>query len=255
MIDWRNAWSRQFAETSRYLVYRGVTLAIWIGLVLIVSEVWRRATFRYVQDARRRRQVLVLRRVVVVCAIGGAVVAGLVSEFGSLATYAGFVTAGLAVALQNVILSVVAYFFLIGRYGVRVGDRITLSGVTGNVVDVGLMRLYLMELAGSGPDLRPTGRIVVYSNSVIFQPTALFKQIPGTDYVWHTLTLTLSPSSDFQVAERKLTEAVNSVYEQYRASIELQHENVQRSLDIQVPSPRPESRLRFTDSGLEFWVR
>ena len=60
---------------------------------------------------------------------------GLVSEVGSVATYVGFVTAGVAVALQNVILAVVAYFFLIGRYGVKVGDRITLAGVTGRVVD------------------------------------------------------------------------------------------------------------------------
>ncbi|MGD1093622.1 MAG: mechanosensitive ion channel family protein, partial [Bryobacteraceae bacterium] len=195
LLDWRNAVYRQFAETGRYLVIRGVTLAIWIGIVLVISEVWRRATFRYVQDSRRRRQVLVLRRIVVACGITFAVIMALISEFGSLATYAGFVTAGLAVALQNVILSVVAYFFLIGRYGVRVGDRVTITGVTGNVIDIGLMRIYLMELAGNGPDLRPTGRIVVYSNSVIFQPTALFKQVPGTDYVWHTLTLTLAPTS------------------------------------------------------------
>jgi len=35
-------------------------------------------------------------------------------------------TAGVAVALQSVILSVAAYFFLIGRYGVKVGDRVTI---------------------------------------------------------------------------------------------------------------------------------
>ncbi|MGD1096481.1 MAG: hypothetical protein ABSB35_31365, partial [Bryobacteraceae bacterium] len=68
------------------------------------------------------------------------------------------------------------------------------------------------------------------------------------------LTLTLAPTSDFQLAARRLTEAVNSVYEQYRESIERQYENLQKSLDIQVSAPRPETRLRFTESGLEFWV-
>ncbi len=115
------------------------------------------------------------------------IVFGLVSEFGSLATYAGLITAGLAVALQNVILAIVAYFFLIGRYGVRVGDRITLAGVTGRVVEIGLVRIYLMELAG--PQMRSTGRMVVLSNAVLFQPTAMFKQMPGGDFYWHTITM------------------------------------------------------------------
>ena len=40
--------------------------------------------------------------------VTAAIIVGLVSELGSLATYAGLLTAGLAVALQNVIVSIVA---------------------------------------------------------------------------------------------------------------------------------------------------
>ena len=114
----------------------------------------------------------------------------------SLATYAGLLTAGLAVALQNVIVSIVAYFFLIGRYGLRVGDRVTISGVTGDVLEIGLVRLYLMEMTGGAADLQPTGRVVGFSNSVLFQPSALFRQMPGADYVWHSVALTLTPDTD-----------------------------------------------------------
>jgi hypothetical protein len=32
---------------------------------------------------------------------------------------------------------------------------LTIAGVTGSVVEIGLVRIYLMELAG--PDFRPTG--------------------------------------------------------------------------------------------------
>ena len=45
------------------------------------------------------------------------------TQLGSVATFAGLLTAGVAVALQNVILSVAGYFLLIGRFGIRVGDR------------------------------------------------------------------------------------------------------------------------------------
>ena len=112
---------------------------------------------------------MLLRRFITGFLMAVVIILGFVSEFHSLATFAGFLTAGIAVALQTVILSVAAYFFLIGRYGVRVGDRITVSGVTGDVIDIGLVRMHLLELAGTGVNLYPTGRVVVFSNSVLLQ--------------------------------------------------------------------------------------
>jgi small-conductance mechanosensitive channel len=251
--DWRTALNTRMAAVARYLALRiGIVLG-WIAVVLVISEIWRRATFRYLHDQRRRRQFLVLRRVAVGIALTFVIVFGLVSEIGSLATYIGFVTAGVAVALQNVILAVVAYFFFIGRYGVRVGDRVTLSGVTGRVVEIGLVRVYLMELAG--PDLHATGRMVVLSNAVLFQPTAMFKQIPGADYVWHTVTLTIAATADVVEAHKRLKAASDEVYEKYRDSIERQHAVMQQFIDFDAPSPRPEIRVRLTENGLECSVR
>jgi small-conductance mechanosensitive channel len=181
---------------------------------------------------------------------------GFVSEFSSLATFAGFITAGIAVGLQAVLLSVAAYFFIIGRYGIRVGDRISVAGVTGDVVDIGLVRLYMMELAGTGLDLYPTGRIVVFSNAVLFQAgTPLFKQIPGTEYAWHEVVMNIAPSGNHQAAQKKLVAAVDQVYEKYRHRIEKQHEMIERRVDIQIATPKPEARLQFADNGLELLVR
>jgi small-conductance mechanosensitive channel len=251
--DWQTSLDSRMATIARYLALRiGVVLG-WIAVVLIISEVWRRATLRYLHDVRRQRQFLALRRVAVGIALTLVIVFGLVSEIGSIATYIGFVTAGIAVALQNVILAVVAYFFLIGRYGVRVGDRITLAGVTGRVVDIGLVRIYLMEL--SGPDLHASGRMVVLSNAVLFQPTALFKQIPGADYVWHTVTLTIAATADVLEAHKRLKAAAAAVYDKYRPAIERQHAMVQRFIDFDASSPQPEVRVRLTENGLECSVR
>lgn len=235
------------------LVLHAVILLVAIAIVLFISEVWRRATFRYLHDARRRRQFLLLRRVAVAIALVVILVIGFVSEIGSLATYVGFLTAGLAVALQNPILAVVAYFFLIGRYGVRVGDRITLAGVTGRVVDIGLIRLYLMELAG--PELQPTGRIVVLSNAVLFQPSALFKQIPGAEYTWHTVTLSLPPTTDVTATQANLKSVADKVYASYRRGIDEQHAAVQRLVDFDTSTPEPQVDVRFTEQALEFVVR
>jgi small-conductance mechanosensitive channel len=251
--EWHDSLAARTGTVARYLLLRLGFLLGSVAVVLIISEVWRRATFRYLADARRRQQFLSLRRVVVGLALTLVVVFGLVSEFGSLATYAGLITAGLAVALQNVILAVVAYFFLIGRYGVRVGDRITLAGVTGSVVEIGLVRIYLMELAGA--QMRPTGRMVVLSNAVLFQPTAMFKQMPGGDFYWHTITTVFAATTDVADAEKRLAEAANSVYSKYRTAIEQQHAALQRFIDFQTALPQPEVYARLNIKGLECTVR
>jgi small-conductance mechanosensitive channel len=237
----------------RGLLLRIALLGLGIAAVLAASDFWRRATFRYVQDARRRQQFLLLRRIAVTGTVVFFVVFSLATELGSLATFAGFITAGLAIALQNVILSVVAYFFLIGKYGVRVGDRVQISGVTGDVIDLGLVRLHLMEI---GADGHPTGRVVVFSNAVLFQPTAsFFKQLPGSNFTWHHVSLTLSPESDYRLAESRLMAAVESIYEKYRRSIEAQHQRLSEDLSLQLDTLRPQTQLRLTEAGLEMVIR
>jgi small-conductance mechanosensitive channel len=253
--EWRNSIAKQYAQVLRSLLLRICSIIIALVVVAIISALWRRAAYRYIRDPRRRRQLLLVRRFVTGFLMAVVVAMGFISEFSSLATFAGFLTAGIAVALQTVILSIAAYFFLIGRYGVRAGDRITVSGVTGDVIDVGLVRLYMMELAGTGIDLYPTGRVVVFSNSVLFQATPLYKQIPGTSYTWHEIALTFAAGADSADAEKELVQAVNEVYADYRPSIEQQYRTVAQLVDTYMAPPEPHSKLRFSDAGLEFVIR
>ena len=254
--EWRRSIARESYVTLQSLLTRVLGIAIALAAVFLLSEIWRRLTFRYIRDPRRRRQFLVLRKFVIGFLFGVVIILGFVSEFSSLATFAGFVTAGIAVGLQTVLLSVAAYFFVIGRYGIRVGDRISISGVTGDVIDVGLVRLYIMELAGPAVDLYPTGRIVVFSNSVLFQAaTPLFKQLPGTDYTWHEVALDLAPGGNHKAVEEKVSAAVNSIFEKYRATLESQTGYVEGHMEFQLKSPAPDSKLQFTDTGLELMVR
>jgi len=257
LIEWQKSIRTESEYELRGLITRVLGIALALAAVLILSEVWRRLVFRYVHEARRRRQFLLMRRFVVGFLIGVVLIMGFVSEFSSLATFAGFVTAGIAVGLQAILLSIAAYFFVIGRYGIRVGDRISIAGVTGDVIDIGLVRFYLMELAGTGIELYPTGRVVMFSNSVLFQAgTPLFKQLPGTEYAWHEVAVALTPESNYKLVAEKLNSIVESIFEKYRSVIESQLGGTERRLEVSLSTPKPESRLQFTDAaGLEFVVR
>jgi small-conductance mechanosensitive channel len=239
------------------LLVRLLSLGVVLGFVLAMFALWRRTIFRYVQDTRRRYQFLLLRRIVLWCVIALIIALGFASQLGSVVTFAGLMTAGLAVALQNVILAVVGYFMLIGKFGVHVGDRVQVSGVSGEVVEIGMIRLHIMELGGAGPDAEPTGRVVAFSNSVVFQPTAgLFRQVPGTDFLWHEITLTLVAESDYRSAERRMRDAVDAAFKEYHEGFERLRRRMEMNLaSVSIDPLAPKVRFRFTTSGLEVFLR
>jgi small-conductance mechanosensitive channel len=251
--SWRAAIDAERKTVIRSLLMRVIFIAIALIIVLGVNQLVRRATLR-VHDIRRRRQLTLVRRMVVGFFSGVVLLFGFVTQFNSLATFAGFITAGIAVGLQTILLSVAAYFFIVGRYGVKVGDRITVAGVTGDVIDVGLVRFYMMELTGSGTELHPTGRVAVFANSVLFQAgTPLYKQMPGTEYAWHELTIKLKPATDYRAATDTVRNAIMQVYSTYKARIEEQHRRVESWMDTPIEAPQVECRLQLTD-GLQFAV-
>ena len=162
-------------------------------------------------------------------------------------------TAGVAVALQNVILAMLGYFLLIGKFGVQVGDRVQVAGVYGEVVEIGLIRMNIMEFANPGTEAQPTGRVVGFSNALVFQPNAgLFRQIPGANLMWHEITLTLAPDSDYRVAERRIMAAVQSAFCAYEQQFERLRARMESSLSsVSIAALEPKVRLRLTPAGLE----
>jgi small-conductance mechanosensitive channel len=253
---WRRAVDEEYRSILRSLLLRVAGIAFALSVIFVLGEVWRRATAKYVHDIRRRRQFMVIRRLCVGFLSGLVMIFGLVTQFSSLATFGGFIVAGLAVGLQTILLSVVAYFFIIGRYGVKVGDRITIAGVTGDVAEVGLVRFYMLELAGSGVDLYPSGRVAIFSNAVLFQAaTPLYKQLPGSEYLWHELTVKLVPEADYRPAVQAMLKSVEGVYERYRPQIEQQHRDMESWMDSSIQAPVIQSNLQLGDGGLQFWAR
>ena len=105
--------------------------------------------------------------------------------------------------------------------------------------------------------LFPSGRVVAFPNSVVFQSNAgLFKQIPGTNFVWHEITLTLSPDSDYGAIEERVHEAVEAAFSDYREEMERQHRQMERTLtSASVGTLWPRSRMHLTSSGLQVVIR
>jgi len=254
--SWHDAARREYEDA---LVALGVRVGILLAMLAVVfagGEVWRRLVLRYTPEPRRRYQLLLLRKMTLWTLV--AVIVGLtfVTELSSFMTFAGLLTAGVAVAMQSVLVSIVGYFFLIGKYGIRVGDRVQIGAVSGEVIDLGLVRMHLMEMNSQGP-LGATGRVVAFANSIVFQASGgLFKQIPGVNFVWHEITLTLPAGADHAALKERMLTVVGEVVKEFHEEIVRQTKQIEKTTaSTAVGSPLPQVQLRFSPAGVDALVR
>ena len=254
--NWRDSIKNELHDALKSLGVRLLMLAVVLGLVFAAAEIWMRAVGHYVQDPRRRHQFLLLRKIALWSLIVVIIGLAFASELGSIVTFAGLITAGLAVAMQSVLVSIVGYFFLIGKYGIRVGDRVQIGDVTGEVIELGLVRMYLMELGGRGL-FGPTGRVVAFANSIVFQVSSgLFKQIHGVNFVWREIVLNLPAGIDYAEAKAKLMSAMAVALKDYREEIVRQTQEIQRATaSSSGGDAQPRVQLSFAAAGVEAHIR
>ena len=254
--SWRDAADRQYHEA---LVALGIRSGIVLGILAVVfalGELWRRGVLLYAHEPHRRYQLLLVRNIILWTVVIGIIGVSSVTEISTFATFAGLITAGLAVAMQSVLVSVVGYFFLIGKYGIRVGDRIQIGAVVGEVIDLGLVRMHLRELNPQGP-LGPTGRVVAFANLVVFQASSgLFKQISEANLSWHETTLPLPAVSDYAALKEKLLAAISTAMSEYSEEILRQVKETEiTTAPANVHDAAPQVQMHLSSGRMEALLR
>jgi len=181
LVPWRTAVARQYSQAWKQLVVRLLIVALIVGLLFGMGEISRRLALRRIQDPNRRRVISMVHRLLTMFAIALVALFSVASNLSSLATYFGLLTAGMAVALQNVILASLGYLVLMGKRGIRIGDRIQVSGISGDVINMGMLQFQLREF--NVEEERFTGHVATFSNSLVFVSPAIgllkFDSAPG----------------------------------------------------------------------------
>lgn len=140
-------------------------------------------------------------------------------EIRELGTVLGFLGAGLAIALREYVASFLAWFYLMGQRNVALGSRIEVAGVRGDVIDIGVLKLTLIEVRGEGLGEQSSGRLVSIPNfKLLTDPVYHFTA--GSPYVWDEMEFTVTFESDWERAREIMTEIGREIYEPHAAEIE-----------------------------------
>ena len=128
---------------------------------------------------------------------------------GGITTYLGILSAGIAIALADVLESLAGWVFIVTRRPFRIGDRVEIGGRRGDVVDIRAFRFSMLEIGEWVDADQSTGRLVHVPNGKVFSDP-LTNYTEGFPYIWDEIRVMVTFESDWKAAERIVRDALTA---------------------------------------------
>ena len=123
-----------------------IQVVIVLTIVFFVVKMLQKGLNKYIKNSTTRYQA---RKVVSFLGYILALLALMLIynyKFSNLTLALGVAGAGIAFALQEVIVSIAGFLAILFGNFYKIGDRVKLGGIKGDVVDIGILRTTLMEI-------------------------------------------------------------------------------------------------------------
>jgi small-conductance mechanosensitive channel len=125
--------------------------------------------------------------------------------FQSIATYLGLLSAGVAIALKDLLVNLAGWIFILWRRPFEVGDRIQIGNQSGDVIDIRIFQFTLMEIGNWVDADQSTGRVIHIPNGKVFtEPQANYHK--GFQYIWNEIPVLVTFESNWEKAKANLQE-------------------------------------------------
>ena len=118
----------------------------------------------------------------------------------SLSTFLGLLSAGLAIALRDLVADFAGWLFILFRRPFDLGDRIQIGAHAGDVIDRRIFQFSIMEIGNWVGADQSTGRVIHIPNQRVFlEPLANYSA--GFPYLWNELKVLVTLESDWKKAK------------------------------------------------------
>ena len=231
-----------------------IAAALVVLVVFAIARYSQRMLGRYVEDAQRRYR---LRKLVT---FFGYLLAILLlsivysDKLSGLTVLLGVLGAGVAFALQEIVVSIAGWIALSFGSLYDVGDRVQLSGIRGDVIDIGVLRTTLMECGGWISGDQYSGRIVRIGNSSIFKDP-VFNYSSDFPFLWDEITVPIRFGSDYESARRAFLQVLVDLTGEHARRLEGDWRRMTDKYLIQNAQLQPMLTLKITDNWVEFALR
>ncbi|MFD1315639.1 mechanosensitive ion channel family protein [Namhaeicola litoreus] len=166
----------------------------------------------------------------------------------------GIMSAGVALALQEVILSFAGWIAILTSNIYKTGDRIEINQIKGDVIDIGMTRTTLMEIGVWVSSDNYSGRIVQVSNAFVFKGT-VHNYSTDFPFVWDEINLPVQYDSDLVLVDKIIRQTAQENLMDYTEIAKEEWKHLVKNYLIENANVEPTLTLKLTDNWIEFNFR
>lgn len=231
---------------------------IWTGVVLLIGYLLIfgliKVINRHVTDLRMqhliRKNVIYLLNLLIILLI----IFIWLQHLGSITIFVSAVGAGVALALQEVILCMAGWLVIMMRRPFEVGDRIEFGDIKGDVIDIEILQTSMLEIGNWVEADQSTGRIVKVPNSAVFK-NPQFNYSRGFEFIWNELHILVTYESDWKKAEEIILRRATKQAEGMEEIVKRKIKRMSRRYMIYYGKLSPIVYIKILDSGVELTLR
>ena len=223
-------------------------------VVYLIIKVLQKTAFKLVKDnsAKYRFKKLISFLGYLIFIIGVIFIFN--AKLSGLGTALGVAGAGIAFALQEVIVSVAGYIAVFTSHFYRVGDRVKLGGIKGDVIDIGILRTTLMEIGDWVNGDLYNGKMVRVANSFVFKEP-VYNYSGDFPFLWDEITIPIKTKGDYKYAKEIFSEILKDEVGDFADSSQKAWDNMIGKYDIENARVQPMITMVFDQNWITFTLR
>ncbi len=229
------------------------SLVVFIA-VFIVNKLFKKIAFDKIEDYTLRYQWQKMFKYITVILAIILLTKIWFGAFESLGTYLGLVSAGLAIAFKDLLVNLAGWIFIMLRKPLKVGDRIQIDEVIGDVIDVRIFQFSLIEVGNWVDADQSTGRIIHIPNGIVFNKWQA-NYTTGFEYIWNEIPVLVTFESDWKRAKKILLDVVNKHSVNLDEKAEQQIKQAAKKFLIFYNNLTPIVYTSVKDSGIMLTIR
>lgn len=223
-------------------------------VIYIIVRIIQKTTFNFIKDNSAKYKFKKLINFVGYFIFIVGIIIIFNSKLSGLGTALGVAGAGIAFALQEVIVSVAGYIAVYTSNFYRIGDRVKLGGTKGDVIDIGLLRTTLMEVGDWVNGDLYNGKMVRVANSFVFKEP-VYNYSGDFPFLWDEINIPIKTTSDYKYANDLFTIILNEQVGDYANSSQLSWDKMIGKYDLEDAKVQPMISMVFDQNWITFTLR
>ncbi|MCD4817834.1 MAG: mechanosensitive ion channel family protein [Candidatus Cloacimonetes bacterium] len=239
----------------RSQITQKVILSMIIGLIIwLTDKIINKIITNKVSDVKSRYQWKKSTSYILV--IVGILLIGRIWTDGiqSIATFFGLLSAGIAIALKDIIASLAGWIFIISKRPFDVGHRIEIGEVKGDVIDLSIFQFSILEIGNWVSSDQSTGRIIHIPNNKIFIQE-LVNYDKGFSYIWNEIHVLITFESNWQKAKKILSKIAEQESLDVTKNVEKEIAQAAKKFMIYYRNLTPIVYTDVKESGVQLSIR